>query len=265
MKSPNNPPKKPAFKDFRPPGRPFSLKRKKEQAKAVVDRLRQAHPDARCELYYETPYQLLVSVVLSAQATDKTVNRVMQPLYEAGFDPETVLKWGEAGLLERIRQIGLAPTKSRNVVKLSRILVDDYAGEIPRTRDELQLLPGVGRKTANVILGELFGEPTLAVDTHVYRVGMRLGLHTANSPDKAESELLAVISPDDLPLAHHLLILHGRYTCKSQKPDCPHCPLTDVCPTYPHLTASAPAKTAAKAKTRKIAAAAKDPEVLANR
>jgi endonuclease-3 len=187
-------------------------------------------PEARCELYYETPFQLLVSVVLSAQTTDKMVNKCMEPLYRAGFDLSTVETLGEAGLLAKIRSIGLAPTKAKNVVKLTAMLRAKHGGQVPRTRDALEELPGVGRKTANVVLGEVFGEPTLAVDTHVFRVSHRLGLTNAKTPFDCEQDLLAVIDPKFLPRAHHWLILHGRYTCKAQRPLCGDCILNDLCP-----------------------------------
>ncbi len=203
---------------------------RRTRAHLILERLRLSIPDARCELYYLTPFQLLVSVVLSAKNTDKMVNRVMQPLYDAGFGPENVLEWGEAGFLERIRSIGLAPTKAKNVHKLSQIIQDRYPGSVPKTREELEELPGVGRKTANVILGELFNEPTLAVDTHVFRVSKRLGLQDASTPEKAERQLLAIIDPSFLPGAHHYLLLHGRYVCKAISPACATCVLNELCP-----------------------------------
>ena len=187
-------------------------------------------PQPECELYYETHFQLLVSVVLSAQTTDKMVNRAMKSIYEKGFTPEQVVAWGQEKLLDKIRMIGLAPTKSKNVVRLSSELLEKFSGEVPRTRPELEALPGVGRKTASVILGELFREPTIAVDTHVYRVTMRLGLHKENSADKTEQELYRVIDPKFLPDAHHWFILLGRYTCKAQRPLCDQCLLADICP-----------------------------------
>lgn len=207
-----------------------SLSKRRERAEEILDRLNEVNPDPRCELYYRTPYQLLVSVVLSAQTTDKMVNKVMEPLYAAGFTPETVLELGSEGLLAKIRTIGLAPTKSKNVFRLSQILLEKYAGIVPSTREELEALPGVGRKTANVILGEIFRHPTLAVDTHVYRVTQRLGLQKEKTPEKAELELLRVVDPARLPAGHHHFILHGRYTCKAMKPDCAHCVLADICP-----------------------------------
>jgi endonuclease-3 len=198
----------------------------------VLRRFATAMPDAKCELFYQTPFQLLCSVVLSAQATDKQVNKVMEPIYLTGFTPEGVLDAGEAALLHQIKSIGLAPTKARNIIKLSQSLMDFHQGEVPRTREALEALAGVGRKTANVILGELFNEPTLAVDTHVFRVGFRLGFHKEKTPEKAELKLLQVIHKKHLPRAHHWLILHGRYTCKAIKPLCGECLLADICPSH---------------------------------
>lgn len=224
---------------YKPRGRLPSQATNRGRVAEIYERLNTEMPDAHCELTYTTPYQLLVSVVLSAQATDKMVNKVMEPLYSPRdkdaepFTPDTVVGWGEAGILARIRQIGLAPTKAKNVYKLSQILIEDFAGEIPRSREDLEALPGVGRKTANVILGEIYGEPTLAVDTHVYRVGYRLALHREDGPPKAELALLKVIDPQYLPKLHHLFIFLGRYTCKAQKPQCDACVVADLCPTRP--------------------------------
>ena len=187
-------------------------------------------PNPHCELYYRTPYQLLVSVVLSAQATDKSVNRAMQPLYDKGFTQQTVLQLGISGLLEKIRSIGLAPTKAKNIYNLTLKLLEQDAGQVPKTRSELEALPGVGRKTANVILGELYREPTLAVDTHVFRVTYRLGLHKEKNPLKAEKVLLEKINPAWLPRAHHWFVLHGRYICVARKPKCSECILSALCP-----------------------------------
>lgn len=199
-------------------------------ASQAIKRWKEFNPDPKCELYYQTPYQLLVSVVLSAQTTDKMVNRCMEPLYQNGLTPETLLSWGQDGLLKKIRTIGLAPTKSKHVLALTKIIVERYHGDIPLTREGLESLPGVGRKTANVILGEIFKEPTLAVDTHVFRVGKRLGLHAESTPTKAEPKLLECFDRKDLPAAHHWLILHGRYTCKAKSPLCGDCLLADICP-----------------------------------
>jgi endonuclease-3 len=170
-----------------------------------------------------------VSVVLSAQATDKSVNDAMTELYKNKLGVDDVLKMGEAGFLSRIRRIGLAPTKAKNVLKLSKIIKENFKGEIPRSREDLESLPGVGRKTANVILGEIFREPTIAVDTHVFRVTTRLGLQNESTPEKAELKLLEVIDSKWLPMAHHWFILHGRYTCMARSPKCETCDLQVLC------------------------------------
>jgi endonuclease-3 len=201
-------------------------------AKEILRRLDSAMPDARCELFYLSPYQLLCSVVLSAQATDKQVNKVMTPIYQRGFTPASVLSHGEAYLLSQIKSIGLSPTKAKNIIKLTNQLVANHQGAVPRSREELEALAGVGRKTANVVLGELYGEPMLAVDTHVFRVGSRLGLHHSKNPEQAEQELLKLIDTSFLPRAGHWFILHGRYTCKAIKPACESCILSDLCITY---------------------------------
>jgi endonuclease-3 len=190
------------------------------------------NPEPRCELFYLTPFQLLVSVVLSAQATDKSVNRCMKPLYEKGFTPEMVVSWGRDKLLMHIKSIGLAPTKSKNIVALAETLLTQHGGEVPLNRSALEALPGVGRKSANVVLGEIAREPTLAVDTHVFRVTARLGLHAETTPLKAEKALLPLFKEGDLPRAHHWFVLHGRYVCKAQKPDCERCPLKKLCCYY---------------------------------
>lgn len=226
LKSPNKK-KRPEIK---PKGRRLSLQKRKDLSEDYVKVWKKILPEPKCELYYETPYQLLVSVVLSAQTTDKMVNRCMTSIYEKGFTPQDAIKWGQPKILEKIKSIGLAPTKSKNVFKLSQIILDEHNGEIPSTREGLEALPGVGRKTANVILGEIFRKPTIAVDTHVYRVGKRLALHYEATPEKAELELLKVFDPKHLPDAHHWLILHGRYTCKAMNPDCEGCKLARICP-----------------------------------
>lgn len=207
-----------------------SLKAVRQRVDLILTQLQKQEPAPRCELVYKTPYQLLVSVVLSAQATDKSVNAVMAPLYERDLSAQDVLDLGESGFLQKIRRIGLAPTKAKNVLKLTSILIKDYQGEIPHTREELEALPGLGRKTANVILGEIFREPTLAVDTHVYRVTQRLGLHNESTPEKAERRLLEVVGTKWLPMAHHWFILLGRYTCVARTPKCEQCVLTKLCP-----------------------------------
>jgi endonuclease-3 len=214
----------------RPQIKPLALTKRRLLVETAIQRWSELNSDPKCELYYETPYQLLVSVVLSAQTTDKIVNRCMEPLYKSGFVPATVLAWGPEKFLEKIRIIGLAPTKSRNVLALTKIITERFDGNIPRSREDLESLPGVGRKTANVILGEIYREPMLAVDTHVFRVGKRLGLHGESTAEKAEAVLLKAFDKQHLPAAHHWLILHGRYTCKAKKPLCSECLLADICP-----------------------------------
>lgn len=196
----------------------------------IFSRLAAQNPDPKCELYFKTPYQLLVSVVLSAQTTDKMVNRCMTPVYDQGFTPDVAVRLGADGILPLIRSIGFAPTKSKNIVKLSQILIDRFSGEIPRDRTSLEALPGVGKKTASVVLAELWNEPVLAVDTHVFRVGKRLGFHDEPTPEKAATRLMDVIDRRFLPKAHHWLILHGRYTCKALRPLCSQCVLNSLCP-----------------------------------
>jgi endonuclease III len=204
---------------------------RRHRTETVLGRLRETMPAARNELYYQTPFQLLISVVLSAKVSEKMVNRVMQPLYEQGFTPETVIAWGVEGFLSRIRTIGLAPTKARNVHRISEIVLERFQGEVPATREDLESLPGVGRKTANVILGELFKQPIFAVDTHVFRVTRRLGLHDAPNPDKAERAMLDLVDSRHLPGAHHWFLLHGRYVCKALRPECERCQIRELCPT----------------------------------
>jgi len=188
------------------------------------------NPDPKTELDYNTPYQLLVAVVLSAQATDVSVNKATARLYQTADTPQAMLTLGEAALTPFIASIGLFRTKARNVIALSRILVDQYGGEVPLDRAALQALPGVGRKTASVVLNELGVEPAIAVDTHVFRVAHRLGLSKGKTPDQVEADLMRIIPPERRTRAHHWLILHGRYTCLARKPRCPACIEADLCP-----------------------------------
>ena len=186
--------------------------------------------DPRTELDYGSPFTLVVAVALSAQATDVSVNKATAKLFQVADTPEKMLALGEDGLKPFIASIGLFNTKARNVIALSRILVEQYAGEVPLERDKLQALPGVGRKTASVVLNELRIEPAIAVDTHVFRVSHRLGLSTGKTPDQVEADLMA-ITPDALKTrAHHWLILHGRYICIARRPKCEDCPVADLCP-----------------------------------
>jgi endonuclease-3 len=191
--------------------------------------LRDADPEPRSELEYGTPYQLLVAVVLSAQATDKGVNLATRRLFPVAGTPEAIVALGEEALKEYVRTIGLFRTKAKNVIALSRILLEEHRGEVPRTREALERLPGVGRKTANVVLNVAFGEPTMAVDTHIFRVSNRTGLAPGKDPLAVEQRLLKVV-PEEFRLhAHHWLILHGRYTCLARKPKCGECRVYAPC------------------------------------
>ncbi len=192
-------------------------------------RLSEQRPEPETELLYGTVYQLLVAVVLSAQATDVGVNRATRELFKTVDTPQKMLALGEAGLKEHIKTIGLFNMKAKNVIALSQMLIDKHGGEVPRSRDDLQALPGVGRKTANVVLNVAFGEETIAVDTHIFRVGNRTGLAPGKTPDHVEQKLLKVTPAKYRRHAHHWLILHGRYTCKAPKPNCPACAVIDLC------------------------------------
>jgi endonuclease-3 len=192
-------------------------------------RLAAQRPEPETELNYVNAYTLLVAVVLSAQATDTGVNKATQKLFAKVKTPAAMLKLGEAGLKRHIKTIGLFNAKAKNILALSKILIEKFGGAIPRTREDLQTLPGVGRKTANVVLNVVYGEPTLAVDTHVFRVANRTGLAKGETPEEVEQKLLKVIPQKWLSHAHHWLILHGRYTCKARAPDCPSCIVRDLC------------------------------------
>ena len=196
----------------------------------IFRRFEAASPDPRTELTYKTPYTLLEAVVLSAQATDKSVNKATEKLYAVASTPQQMLALGEAGLTPFIASIGLFRMKAKNVVALSRILVEQYGGEVPLQRDKLQALPGVGRKTASVVLNELNVEPAIAVDTHVYRVAHRLGLSKGRTPDDVKRDLMAIVPDAGKTRAHHWLILHGRYVCVARKPRCAECLVADLCP-----------------------------------
>jgi endonuclease III len=203
-----------------------------EQARIgeIFARFEAAESDPRTELDYESPFTLLVAVALSAQATDVSVNKATSRLFQVADTPQKMLALGEAGLKPFISFIGLYNTKARNVIALSRILVEQYGGEVPLQREKLQALPGVGRKTASVVLNELRIEPAIAVDTHVFRVAHRLGLAAGKTPDQVEAELMAIV-PDPLKTrAHHWLILHGRYVCMARRPRCEDCVVAELCP-----------------------------------
>lgn len=202
---------------------------KKADVPAFYARLREDNPAPRTELHYVNPYTLLVAVTLSAQATDVGVNKATKPLFEKITDPQAMVDLGVEGLKEYIKTIGLFNNKAKNVVALSQILVDQHGGEVPNDQDALEALPGVGRKTANVVRNEAFGIPTIAVDTHIFRVSNRTRLAPGKNVVEVEKKLLKV-TPDEFALhAHHWLILLGRYVCKARKPDCPKCPVIEFC------------------------------------
>ncbi len=200
-----------------------------QQLHDVFSRLRVANPSPRTELVYASPFELLVSVILSAQATDKSVNLATTELFRKANTPESVLKLGRKGLERYIRRIGLYRIKAKNILATCKQLLEEHGGEVPRARAELEALPGVGRKTANVILNTAFGQPTIAVDTHIFRVANRTGIAPGKDVVAVENKLLKVV-PDEFRLdAHHWLILHGRYVCKARKPGCPLCLINDLC------------------------------------
>lgn len=192
-------------------------------------RLRARDPEPKSELEYLNPYTLLVAVVLSAQATDKGVNKATGPLFAAADTPEKMLQLGEERVREYVKSIGLYRTKAKNIIALSELLVRKHDSQVPHSRAALEELPGVGRKTANVVLNVAFGEPTMAVDTHIFRLGNRTGLAPGKTPREVEDALVANIPKRFMRHAHHWLILHGRYVCKARKPDCPNCVVRDVC------------------------------------
>ncbi len=205
------------------------LHMKKTDVAEFFRRLAERNPDPRGELRYINPFTLLVAVVLSAQATDTGVNKATGPLFEVADSPRAMLALGEERLRGYIRTIGLFNTKAKNVIALSRLLLDNFDGAVPDGREALESLPGVGRKTANVVLNIAFGQPTIAVDTHIFRVGNRTGLAPGKTPLAVEQRLVKAVPADYRPHAHHWLILHGRYICKARKPDCPVCPVNDLC------------------------------------
>jgi len=195
----------------------------------IYSRLRAANPQPRTELEYGSPFELLVSVVLSAQATDKSVNLATASLFPIANTPQALLALGRKGLERRIRSIGLYRTKARNLLAACRLLLERHGGTVPRTREDLERLPGVGRKTANVILNTAFGEPTIAVDTHIFRVANRTGLAPGKDVRAVETKLLKFTPEQFRRDAHHWLILHGRYVCKARKPECARCLIRDLC------------------------------------
>lgn len=197
--------------------------------RAIFERLQAANPRPTTELRFETPFQLLVAVVLSAQATDRSVNQATESLFRVAGTPEKMLALGEAGLREHIRSIGLYQTKARHIIELSRLLLERHGGKVPAERAALEALPGVGRKTANVVLNTAFGQPTIAVDTHIFRVANRTGLARGKTVLAVEHALMRHTPVEFRQDAHHWLILHGRYVCKARKPDCTRCILHELC------------------------------------
>lgn len=195
----------------------------------IFSRLRAANPKPTTELSYGTPFELLVSVVLSAQATDVGVNKATAKLFPVANTAQALLGLGEAGLKDHIKSIGLYNSKAKNIIKTCKVLVEKYHGNVPESRDELEALPGVGRKTANVILNTAFGQPTIAVDTHIFRVANRTRIAPGKTPLEVEKKLLRFVPAEFRSDAHHWLILHGRYTCVARKPRCKQCMIADLC------------------------------------
>ena len=221
----------------------------REQVFEFFRRLAEANPSPTTELESDNVYQLLVAVVLSAQATDASVNIACRPLFARIKTPKQMVDFGEERLREAIKTIGLFNTKARNVIALSQALIDNYEGEVPRTREELQQLPGVGRKTANVVLNTAFGEETFAVDTHVFRVCNRTGLAPGKTVDEVEARLEKIVPQPFRRDAHHWLILHGRYTCKARLPECWRCPVIDLCRYKPKTLSPSPASGRGRTKS----------------
>jgi endonuclease-3 len=206
----------------------------------IFERLRRANPSPTTELEYTTPFELLIAVILSAQATDKGVNLATARLFPTANTPEAILGLGVDGLSRYIRTIGLYNSKAKNIIKTCRLLVEEHDSQVPRDREALESLPGVGRKTANVILNTAFGQPTIAVDTHIFRVANRIGLTRGKTPLAVEKDLMRTTPKEFLQDAHHWLILHGRYVCKARRPECERCIIADLCE-YRGKTASQPA------------------------
>jgi endonuclease-3 len=235
-----------------PPRRkqPRARRLAKQEVEEIFRRFAAVDPEPKGELDWVNPYTLLVAVVLSAQATDVGVNRATAGLFRIADTPEKMVALGEERLIEMIRTIGLFRSKAHNVVALSRRLIEKHNSEVPDSRAELEALPGVGRKTANVVLNTAFGQPTIAVDTHLFRVGNRTGLAPGRTPLDVEEALERVVPPDAKRHAHHWLILHGRYVCKARLPDCPNCLIADICRYPDKTTVTAPKADSARARAR---------------
>ena len=212
-----------------------------DEVHELFSRLRELNPAPTTELAWSNPFELLVAVILSAQATDVGVNKATSRLFAIANTPEKMSALGEVPLKRHIATIGLYNAKAANVIAMSRLLTEQHGGEVPRTREALEALPGVGRKTANVVLNTVFGEPTIAVDTHIFRVSNRTGLAPGTSVREVEDTLMSIVPVEYRQHAHHWLILHGRYVCKARVPDCPHCPIRDLC-RYPDKTSEVRSK-----------------------
>ena len=200
-----------------------------QKRRAIFERLREHNPAPRTELIYRSPFELLIAVILSAQATDKSVNKATEKLYRVADTPAAILALGLAGLTPYIQSIGLFNSKAKNIIATCEALLRRHGGEVPRTREALEELPGVGRKTANVVMNTAFGESTMAVDTHIFRVANRTGLAPGKNVRTVEDKLMKFVPPEFLKDAHHWLILHGRYICVARVPKCPICPIADIC------------------------------------
>jgi endonuclease-3 len=200
-----------------------------EKCKHIFERLKTANPNPTTELEYTTPFELLIAVILSAQATDVSVNKATRKLYIVANTPEKIFALGVDGLIPYVQTIGLYRNKAKNVIDTCRLLIENHDSEVPRDRESLQALPGVGRKTANVVLNTAFGQPAMAVDTHIFRVSNRTGLAPGKNVDIVEQKLMKFVPPEYLLDAHHWLILHGRYTCLARTPLCWNCPIADLC------------------------------------
>ena len=200
-----------------------------EKRKQIFERLKTANPNPTTELEYTTPFELLIAVILSAQATDVSVNKATRKLYIVANTPEKIFALGVDGLIPYVQTIGLYRNKAKNVIDTCRLLIENHDSEVPRDRESLQALPGVGRKTANVVLNTAFGQPAMAVDTHIFRVSNRTGLAPGKNVDLVEQKLMKFVPPEYLLDAHHWLILHGRYTCLARTPQCWNCPIADLC------------------------------------
>ena len=206
-----------------------------KKRRTIFQRFQAANPKPATELHYQTPFELLIAVILSAQATDKGVNKATEKLYKVANTPQAILRLGENGLKDYIKTIGLFNGKAKNIMGTCRLLVERHKGKVPDDREALEALPGVGRKTANVVLNTAFGQPTIAVDTHIFRVANRIGLASGKTPLAVEKQLLETVPDEYKHDAHHWLILHGRYVCTARKPHCPSCLVRDLCE-YPDKT-----------------------------